>query len=256
MSKDLAQKEDLAHARATASQIRQGIHNYLSTLALIDRAWREGHWKVLGYADWQGYVDGEFGEQRLRLPAEHRRKAVEELRLSGMSNRAIAATVGTDERTVRRDLAGAANAAPEEIKGTDGKNYASSRPSQPAPPPVEADAQLDAPDNGGVREDSTAPPVEDGERTGEPAAGPAGSPVPQAAAPASTRGGVDAGVSPSDLVNAIRGVLRFDVDAFAQNAGADQIEELGAAFELLDEFRSRALAALIRANGFAESKAA
>lgn len=256
MSKDLAQKEDLAHARATASQIRQGIHNYLSTLALIDRAWREGHWKVLGYADWQGYVDGEFGEQRLRLPAEHRRKAVEELRLSGMSNRAIAATVGTDERTVRRDLAGAANAAPEEIKGTDGKTYASSRPSHPDASRGEADAQPDAPVFAdGEREDSTAPPVEDGERTGEPAAGPAGSPVPQSA-PASTRGGVDAGVSPSDLVDAIRGVLRFDVDAFARNADADQIEELGAAFELLDEFRSRALAALIRANGFAESKAA
>lgn len=129
---DIAKKEELAQARATASQIRQGIHTYLSTLALIDRAWREGHWRVLGYASWETYVDGEFGEERLKLPAEHRRKAVEELRLAGMSNRAIAAAVGSDERTVRRDLAGAAHAAPDSVIGTDGKSYAASRPSTPS----------------------------------------------------------------------------------------------------------------------------
>lgn len=134
--------------------------------------------------------------------------------------------------------------------------------------------------NTDVDEDPVSPGSGDG--TGESAAGPAGSPVSPTAveddtssADASGTGhsspvvrddAVPAGaaadqspatapVNPSDLVNAIRGVLRFDVDEFAQNADADQIEELGAAFELLDEFRSKALAALIRANGFAENKA-
>jgi hypothetical protein len=145
MTSDVAKKEQLATARATASQIRQGIHNYLATLALIARANKEQHWRVLGYADWQAYVDGEFGAERLRLPAEHRQKAVAELRLAGLSTRAIGVAVGVDEKTVRNDLRGAEFSAPEEITGTDGKKYAASRPSQPSAT-AEADGQLDAGD--------------------------------------------------------------------------------------------------------------
>jgi hypothetical protein len=161
MSSDVAKKEELAQARATASQIRQGIHNYLATLALIARANKEQHWRVLGYADWRAYVDGEFGAERLRLPAEHRQKAVEELRLAGLSTRAIGAAVGASDATVRRDLSGASFDAPGETQGIDGKKYAASRPSQPSAT-AEADGQLDAPgfDGPGVREAEGAPTPE------------------------------------------------------------------------------------------------
>jgi hypothetical protein len=144
MTSDVAKKEQLAAARATASQIRQGIHNYLATLSLIARANQEQHWRVLGYADWRSYVDGEFGAERLRLPAEHRQKAIEELRLAGLSTRAIGTVVGVSESTVRRDLSGASFDAPETTTGTDGKTYAASRQSQPSAT-AEADGQLDAP---------------------------------------------------------------------------------------------------------------
>lgn len=308
MTKDLANKEDLAQARATASQIRQGIHNYLHTLTLIAKAHQQRHWKVLGYKDWQEYVDGEFGAERLRLPAEHRQKAVEELRLAGMSQRAIGSALGVDEKTVRNDLAGAEFSAPEQIQGTDGKTYAASRPKpeevvpasegwsgpasssrQPAPPPVEADAQLAVPGSpAGAREglDGVAPPEGSGDGTG------ARTPVPPtavevdtpsadasgeeswpldsdvaAAAPASARGGADVGVSPlvqaamdkyapdpnphrewqkkflAD-VHAVHRVMRYDVDVVAVQADSTCIEELGRVFELLDEYRTKVLAAL------------
>lgn len=127
MSQDLARHA----ATARAGQIRAGIHNYLQTLALIAQAWQENDWRTLGYADWSTYVDAEFGEERLRLPREHRQKAVEELRLAGMSQRAIAATVGASQDTVRRDLAedhvnDSVHVA--SIRGTDGKAYPSARP--------------------------------------------------------------------------------------------------------------------------------
>jgi ATP-dependent DNA ligase len=48
-------------------------------------------------------------------------------RESGHLLRAIAGAVGIDERTVRRDLAGAAPAAPERSVGKDGKSYPARR---------------------------------------------------------------------------------------------------------------------------------
>ncbi|WP_051723829.1 hypothetical protein [Micromonospora chokoriensis] len=125
--------EDVARARA--ERIRAGIHTYLETLAEIALAWERRDWAVLGYADWQGYVDGEFGADRLRLPIEHRQKAVAELRIAGMSQRAIAAVVGVDQATVKRDLDAAdADASPAAIRGADGKTYAATRPTPPATP--------------------------------------------------------------------------------------------------------------------------
>lgn len=116
-------------ARQRAASIRQGMRDYLKTLALIKEAWDQRDWEALGYADWHSYVDGEFGAERLGLTPEHRRKAVEELRLAGMSQRAIAAAVGVDQATVIRDLRrGDASASPDEITGADGKRYAATRP--------------------------------------------------------------------------------------------------------------------------------
>ncbi len=129
-------------ARARASRIRMGIHSYLETLGDIASAYAERDWVTLDYADWQSYVDGEFGAERLRLPPAHRQKAIEELRLAGMSTRAIGTAIGVSEGTVRNDLSGsgAQNYAPEPVMGLDGKTYpARSEPEPtPEPPPLVA----------------------------------------------------------------------------------------------------------------------
>ena len=60
------------------------------------------------------------------LPAPKRREVVADLASAGMSNRAIAEVVGAGETTVRRDLAGAPNGAPDldrKVMGQDGKTY-------------------------------------------------------------------------------------------------------------------------------------
>jgi len=126
-------------ARGRAERIREGIHNYLATLGEIAAAYAERDWVHLGYASWDAYVDGEFGAERLRLPAGDRQQAVTELRLAGMSQRAIASTVGVNQATVSRDLAGDADASPAEITGTDGKNYPASLPliTRKVPPKTE-----------------------------------------------------------------------------------------------------------------------
>ncbi|MFY1686406.1 helix-turn-helix domain-containing protein [Plantactinospora sp. WMMB782] len=122
-------------ARARAARIRAGIGAYLATLADIAAAYAQQDWRALGYADWQAYVDGEYSEHRLKLSPEHRQKAVAELRLAGMSQRAIGSALGVDQATVIRDLRrGDADASPEEIKGADGKTYASTRSSPPVSP--------------------------------------------------------------------------------------------------------------------------
>jgi hypothetical protein len=136
----LATREDQATARARAGRIRQGIHNYLTTLAEISKAYADRDWVALGYPDWQAYVDEEFGADRLRLPAEHRQKAVVELRLAGMSQRAIGAALGVDHKTVAGDLrSGGEFSPPADVQGADGKTYAATRP---APEPELEDQPL------------------------------------------------------------------------------------------------------------------
>ncbi|AYF32172.1 hypothetical protein CSH63_32990 [Micromonospora tulbaghiae] len=124
-------------ARARAERIRQGIHTYLETLAEIALAWERRDWQVLGYPSWQAYVDGEFGADRLKMPVEHRQKAVTELRLSGMSQRAIGTVLGVDQATVKRDLDAAGDVGPAAVRGADGKTYASTRPTPARPAPAE-----------------------------------------------------------------------------------------------------------------------
>lgn len=138
-------KADSAAARARAGRIRQGIHGYLETLAEISQAYADRDWLTLGYPDWQSYVDEEYGAERLRLPLEHRQKAVTELRLAGMSQRAIGSTLGVDQATVHRDLrSGDASASPEPVVGLDGKRYAPAREPEPAPEPEPQQSPLSA----------------------------------------------------------------------------------------------------------------
>lgn len=152
-------------ARSRAAMIRAGIQNYLHTLAHIAAAYQQRDWKALGYDSWDAYVDGEYSEHRLKLSTEHRQKAVAELRLAGMSTRAIGSALGVSKDTVARDLGTVApETVPDRITGMDGREQPSTRPSSPTgptdaheaspgadrsghqPPAAtgEADAQLDA----------------------------------------------------------------------------------------------------------------
>jgi hypothetical protein len=122
---DPAQRELQRFARARAGRIRDGMRNYIATLGEIYAAWNDADWTVLGYRSWQEYVDTEFGAERVRLPADQRKKAVEELRLSGMSTRAIGQTLGVNRSTVQKDLQVGGIHPPEEVIGADGKRYRS-----------------------------------------------------------------------------------------------------------------------------------
>lgn len=151
---------DVRTARQRAGKIREGIHNYLETLALIQQAWEERDWVTLGYDDWDQYVETEFSDARLRLPAEHRQKAVVELRLAGMSQRAISSTLGVSQPTVSRDLAGdsfESPGLPENATGLDGKRYAATQParrSAPAVAPTAVEPEPDRPEWTPVEEPS------------------------------------------------------------------------------------------------------
>jgi len=127
-------------ARQRAGQIRQGMRDYIKTLGLVKQAWEESDWKTLGYGSWIDYLDGEFGAERLGLPPEHREKALTELRMAGMSVRAIAETTGKPKSSIGdglSELSGAGQlTTPEKARGLDEKTRPTSRP-----PLVEAVAQ-------------------------------------------------------------------------------------------------------------------
>lgn len=108
-----AEKDRQATARRRVRRIREGIKSYIHTLGDIAAAYAAEDWKTLGYASWAAYVEKEFGAREVGLPPEQRQKAIEELRLAGLSNRAIASALNVGEATVRRDL-GAPNGAPIE----------------------------------------------------------------------------------------------------------------------------------------------
>jgi DNA-binding CsgD family transcriptional regulator len=183
-------KAALREANARAHRIRAGIASYLTTLADVAAAYRERDWHTLGYADWSAYVEGEFSAQRLRLTPEHRQKAVEELRLAGLSQRAIGTALGVSVGTVNADLSGVQNRTPDEIQGSDGKTYSSTRPS-PIQPGTD---DQDHPTSGEARAGLAALPAEaDGTAMPSAGDGEAGPPVP-----ASPQTAVDAPISSVD----------------------------------------------------------
>lgn len=102
--------------------------------ALIIEAFQGSAWSVLGYGTWDAYCAGEFaGARMVRLDREQRREIVAEMRQAGMSSRAIASSLGVDQKTVINDLpAGEESSSPALITGTDGKTYPA-----PAPRPQE-----------------------------------------------------------------------------------------------------------------------
>lgn len=124
-------------ARQRAERLRAGIVRYSEMRQDIADAFACRDWIALGYDNWPAYVEGEFGEQLAQLGRGERRQAVADLRGQGMSVRQIASATGMPRETVRRDVSGDPNGSPEKVTGSDGKKYASTRPT-PTPGPVGA----------------------------------------------------------------------------------------------------------------------
>jgi ParB-like chromosome segregation protein Spo0J len=69
---------------------------------------------------------------RRHLSRQQRKDLVVRMRREKWSHRRIAAVLGVDEITVRRDLRGATDVAPHRVKGSDGRSYPAKR-AKPAP---------------------------------------------------------------------------------------------------------------------------
>jgi hypothetical protein len=109
---------------------RDAIVSGLTELVpIVLAAYEAQDWFHFGFDNWEAYAANVLGG--LKLPREQRAITVFALRERGVSHRAIAAVVGSNERTVRRDLGeGEANAAPTPavVTGTDGKTYPATKP--------------------------------------------------------------------------------------------------------------------------------
>jgi predicted transcriptional regulator len=108
--------------------------NVQTLIQLVHVAKASSDHEVLGYASWTAYLVDVFGDEPLSLTRDVRRELVAELSAQGMSTRAIAPIVGVTDMTVRRDMAGATNVAPQAdpltgevlertVTGLDGKTY-------------------------------------------------------------------------------------------------------------------------------------
>ena len=108
--------------------------NVQTLIQLVHVAKASSDHEVLGYASWTAYLVDVFGDEPLSLTRDVRRELVAELSAQGMSTRAIAPIAGVTDMTVRRDMAGATNVAPQAdpltgevlertVTGLDGKTY-------------------------------------------------------------------------------------------------------------------------------------
>jgi hypothetical protein len=126
-------------ARRLTERIRVTAHNYTEAksklIELVQEAKSGSAHLALGYASWTAYLADVLGEEPLRLARDERRELVAALSAEGMSTRAIAPIVGTNQATIARDISGDAFASPGPepvVQGVDGKSYV--RPERSVPP--------------------------------------------------------------------------------------------------------------------------
>jgi len=117
-------------ARARADRIRSGMRVLAEWQQDVIAAYAARDWDTLGYETWDAYIDGEYGEHRVRLPREQRREIVAGMSAAGMSSRAIGAAVGVDHKTVVNDRAatGENSPVPETVLSLDGRERPATRP--------------------------------------------------------------------------------------------------------------------------------
>lgn len=101
---DIVQAPNTEEARARADRIRSGMRVLAEWQQDVIAAYAARDWEALGYETWDSYIDGEYGEHRVRLPREQRREIVAGMSAAGMSSRAIGSAVGSSYATVQRDL--------------------------------------------------------------------------------------------------------------------------------------------------------
>lgn len=125
---------DEQEATRLAAEISSAIaHMNARTGAAIEAmvtGYKARIWIALGLGSWEELVD-ERNWKWKPLTSEDRAAFGEVFRSNGMSFRSIGRLMGADDRTIRRDLAGAANAAPAEVQGADGKTYSATKPERP-----------------------------------------------------------------------------------------------------------------------------
>ncbi|HEY0188169.1 MAG TPA: hypothetical protein VGC67_11830 [Cellulomonas sp.] len=144
---DLCQEDSspgltLETARVLTARIRDTAVRALDAIAevqeAINLAYSHRAWAAMGYGSWDAYCAAEFSETRLWTSVEDRHERTVALRNAGLSQRAIAAVLGVDHRTVGRDLEATASSTGAdspvddgsvELAGIDGRVRPSSRPS-------------------------------------------------------------------------------------------------------------------------------
>lgn len=87
----------------------------------LETAWKEQHFKVLGFDTWDDYYQANLAETIDKINSSIRREWVPELRAEGMSLRILAAISGVSYSTLSRDST-VANATPEIIQTANGRN--------------------------------------------------------------------------------------------------------------------------------------
>lgn len=124
---EIAQMSTRSEAEQRAERIRRKRDDFWADVEDdLVAAFHARDWVALGYDGWPNYVEGEFGSAVATLAKKDRSRFVLKLKGEGLSNRAIASTAGVSEGTVRNDLAGAQNYAPDPatpVVGMDGKSY-------------------------------------------------------------------------------------------------------------------------------------
>jgi hypothetical protein len=122
-----------------AQQITKQIRCAVKDLdQLIITAYAERAWAALGYPSWADYCQTEFESDCVKLHGDARVKVAVRLKESGMSNRAIAVSLGIGKDTVARDLATTGANAPmlDRVTTSDGRSYPATRSKPAAPEPV------------------------------------------------------------------------------------------------------------------------
>jgi hypothetical protein len=101
---EIVQASTAEEARVRAERIRSGMRVLAEWQNDVIAAYAARDWTALGYETWDAYLDGEYGEHRVRLPRDQRREMVAGMAQAGMSSRAIGAAVGSSYATVQRDM--------------------------------------------------------------------------------------------------------------------------------------------------------
>ncbi len=128
-------------AEAVTGRIRRWVNEF--PIEDVVLAFRGRVWVALAYDSWAEWCECEL--DGLKLPAPKRREVVVELAGAGMSNRAIADTIGVGHQTIGRDLStGPCGPVDKDRKslGQDGRERSHPRPKADATKPEQVVAEI------------------------------------------------------------------------------------------------------------------